>query len=442
MPTTRYARSGDVNIAYQVVGDGSRDLVYVPGWVSNIEVMWEDPGLARFLEHLAGFARLIAFDKRGTGLSDPVPVEHLPTLETRMDDLRAVMDAVGSERATLFGHSEGGSMCVLFAATYPDRVDGLILTGSYAARIRSPEYPWAPTWEERLVEIEQTEATWGTVDPTDYNAPSRANDPAFRQWMMRYTRLSASPRAAAALLRMNSQIDVTQVLPALRVPALLLYRTHDPDVNVEEGRWIASRIPGARFVELEGADHMFWAGDSDVILQEIEEFVTGHRPGLAADRVLATVLFTDLVGSTERAATMGDRAWGDLLERHHKLVRSSLARWRGREVGTWGDGFFATFDGPVRAIQCARAIAAEMKSLGLEVRAGLHTGEVEMVGADVTGLAVNIGARVGALAGPGEVLVSRTVKDLVAGSGLEFESRGLQELKGVPDRWEVFAVAG
>jgi class 3 adenylate cyclase len=260
--------------------------------------------------------------------------------------------------------------------------------------------------------------------------------------MMRYTRLSASPRAAAALLRMNSQIDVTQVLPTLRVPALLLYRTHDPDVNVEEGRWIASRIPGARFVALEGADHMFWAGDSDVMLQEIEEFVTGYRPGLAADRVLATVLFTDLVGSTERAAAMGDRAWGDLLDRHHKLVRSSLARWRGIEVGTWGDGFFATFDGPVRAIQCARAIAAEMKSLGLEVRAGLHTGEVEMGATDVTGLAVNIGARVATLAGPGEVLVSRTVKDLVAGSGLEFESRGLQALKGVPDRWEVFAVAG
>jgi pimeloyl-ACP methyl ester carboxylesterase len=441
-PATHYARSGDVNIAYQVVGDGPRDLVYVPGWVSNIEVMWEDPGLARFLERLASFARLIVFDKRGTGLSDPVPVEHLPTLEVRMDDLRAVMDAVGSPRATLFGHSEGGNMCALFAATYPDRTDGLVLTGSYAKRIRSPEYPWAPTWEERLAEIETTEREWGTLDSTDYLAPSRANDPAFRTWMQRYRRLSASPRAAAALLRMNSFIDLTTILPSIRVPSLLLYRVGDKDVTVDEGRWIASQIPGARFVELEGADHMFWAGDTDTILEEIEEFVTGHRTVTASDRVLATVLFTDVVDSTRRAAEMGDRAWRDLLERHNAVLRSNLARWRGTEIGTWGDGFLATFDGPVRAIRCAQAIIAGVAPLGLEVRAGLHTGEVERVGSDVAGLAVHIGARVASFAGPGEVLVSRTVKDLVAGSGLEFASKGLREMKGVPDRWEIFAVAG
>ncbi|OFW63419.1 MAG: hydrolase [Actinobacteria bacterium RBG_16_67_15] len=442
MPATLYAKSGDVNIAYQVVGDGPRDLVYVPGWISNIEVMWEDPGLGRFLEHLASFARLIVFDKRGTGLSDPVPVEHLPTLEVRMDDLRAVMDAVGSSRATLFGHSEGGNMCLLFAATYPDRTDGLILTGSYAKRIRSPEYPWAPSHEERMAQIEQTEQEWGRVDHTDFMAPSRGNDPAFRSWMQRYSRLSASPRAAAALMRMNSFIDVTTILPTIRVPALLLYRTGDLDVNVEEGRWIASRIPGARFVELPGVDHMFWASDTESMLQEIEEFVTGHRTTAGVDRVLATVLFTDVVGSTSRAAEMGDRGWRDLLERHNTVVRTSLGRFRGREVGTMGDGFLATFDGPVRAIRCAQSIVTAVASLGLEVRAGLHTGEVEVVGDDVAGLAVHIGARVAALAGPGEVLVSRTVKDLVAGSGLEFVSRGVQELKGIPDRWEVFAVAG
>lgn len=443
MPTTRYARSGDVNIAYQVTGDGPRDLVYVPGWVSNIEVMWDDPSLARFLRRLASFSRLITFDKRGTGLSDPVDIDRLPTLEDRMDDVRAVMDAVGSERATIFGHSEGGSMSAVFAATYPERTDGLILTGCYAKRIRTDDYPWAPTWEERMAEIEQVEHDWPGALKVEDLAPSRAGEEAFIAWLERYSRLSASPRAAAALLRMNSEMDVTSVLPLIRVPTLLLYRRGDRDVDPDEGRFIASKIPGARFVELPGADHFFWAGDdAEGMLDEIEEFVTGHRTSHTPERVLATVLFTDIVSSTERAAAMGDRTWSDLLERHNALVRAELHSWRGTEVNTMGDGFLATFDGPARAIRCARAITEAVRPLGIEVRCGLHTGEVEIVEEDVTGVAVHIAARISSLAGASEVVVSRTVKDLVAGSGFEFQSRGDHALKGIPDRWEIFAVVG
>ena len=443
MPETKYARSGDVNIAYQVTGDGPHDLVYVPGFVSNIEVMWDDPGLAGFLERLASFSRLITFDKRGTGVSDPVPPDQLPTLETRMDDLRAVMDAVGSSRAALFGHSEGGNMCILFATTYPERTDGLILTGSYAKRIRSDDYPWAPTREDRIAHIDEVERTWGVSGlDVDYYAPSRARDPLFVAWLKRYARLSASPKAAAALIRMNSEIDVTSVLPLVRVPTLLLYRVDDRDVSVEEGRYIASKISGAKLVELSGGDHFFWAGDSEPLIEEIEEFVTGHRTAAPSDRVLATVMFTDIVGSTEIASAKGDRAWLDLLERHHQLVRAQLTRWRGREVNTAGDGFLATFDGPARAVRCAKTIAHDVKPLGLEVRCGLHTGEIEARGDDVAGLAVHIGARIAALAGPGEVLVSRTVRDLVAGAGLEFQSRGSQDLRGVSEPWELFTVVG
>jgi pimeloyl-ACP methyl ester carboxylesterase len=440
LPTVNYARSGDVNIAYQVMGTGPRDLVYVPGWVSNIEVMWEDPGLARFLRRLASFARLIIFDKRGTGLSDSVPVDELPTLEVRMDDLRAVMDAAGSERATLFGHSEGGNMCVLFAATYPDRTDGMILTGSYAKRIWSPEYPWAPTWEQRCADIEETERGWGGPLLVDHYAPSRANDPPFREWMMRYLRLSASPAAAAAMMRMNSHIDVTLVLPSIRVPTLLLYRVDDKDVNIEEGRYIASKIAGAKLVELPGADHLFWAGDPEPLLQEIEEFVTGHRTAADHERVLATVLFTDIVGSTQKASDLGDQAWRDLLMRHNAAVRQELLRWRGREVSSAGDGFLATFDGPARAIRCAKEISDVVRPWGIDLRCGLHTGEVEVVDADVAGLTVHIGARIAALAAPGEVLVSRTVRDLVAGAGFQFTARGVHSLKGVPDEWEIYAL--
>lgn len=440
MAETRYARSGDINIAYQVVGDGPRDLIYVPGWVSNIEVMWEDPELARFLRRLASFSRLITFDKRGTGLSDQVPVSDLPTLEVRMDDLRAVMDAAGSERAILFGHSEGGNMCALFAATYPDRTEALILTGSYAKRAPSDDYPWAPDPAIRTEEIARTEQHWGDVGLARDMAASRADDTSFLAWASRYQRLSASPKAAAALLRMNTQIDVTSVLPAIRVPTLLLYRVGDLDVRVEEGRFIADRIAGSKLVEFPGSDHWFWAGDLDPMLDEIEEFVTGERTGAGSERILATVLFTDLVASTERVAEIGDRSWVDLLDRHHRLVRSELRRWRGREIDTAGDGFLALFDGPGRAITCATSLTESVGRLGIEMRCGVHSGEIEIVGDDVAGLAIHIGARIAAMAGPSEVLVSRTVKDLVGGSGIQFESRGSHQLKGVPEQWEIYLV--
>ena len=332
-------------------------------------------------------------------------------------------------------------MCALFAATFPERTDALILAGVYAARLRSDEYPWAPTLEERTAETEALERTWGDPGVFGYLVPSRASDRVFQSWLERYQRLSASPRAAAALMTMNTQINVTSVLPSIRVPTLLLYRVDDPDVKIEEGRYIASMIPNSKLVELPGADHGFWGGDTETLLEEIEEFVTGHRGTGETDRVLATVLFTDIVDSTKRAAALGDAAWGDLLDRHHATVRAELARWRGKEIATAGDGFFATFDGPARAIRCARAVSDGVDSLGIAVRCGLHTGEVETRGGDITGLAVHIGARIAGLADAGEVLVSRTVKDLVAGAGFEFRERGSHELKGVPDRWEVYEVA-
>ena len=441
VPVTRYAKSGDVNIAYQVVGEGPRDLVYVPGFVSNVEVMWEDPGMERFLDRLASFCRLILFDKRGTGMSDQVPLDQMPTLEERMDDVRAVMDAVGSERATLLGHSEGGNMCILFAATYPERTESLILTGCYAKRIWSEDYPWAPRPQDREAEIEETERTWGDSDAVpDWIAPSRVHDQAFRTWVARYFRLGASPRAAAHLLAMNTQIDTTSILPSIRVPTLCLYRSEDQDVKVEEGRWIASRIPNATFVELPGADHFLGSDDGGLMVSEIEEFVTGQPGRHQPERVLATVLFTDIVASTERAAVMGDQAWRDLLTRHNATIRGRLEKYRGRAIGTAGDGFLATFDGPARAIRAAQAMREALRPLGIEIRAGLHTGEIETMGEDIAGVAVHIGARISALAGPGEVLVSRTVKDLVAGSGIEFEDRGLHTLKGLSDQWRVYAV--
>lgn len=441
MPSTRYTRSGDVDVAYQVIGDGPGDLVYVPGFVSNIEVMWDDPDTARFLETLASFARLIVFDKRGTGMSDRVAVDRLPTLEERMDDVRAVMDTAGSKSATLLGHSEGGNMSILFAATYPDRCDGLILVSCYAKRLWSEDYPWAPTPTDREAHIQEMEAHWG--DPTklpDYMAPSREPDGAYRHWLTRYFRLGASPAAAAHLLRMNSLIDTTSVLPAIRVPTLCIYRTDDEDVRVEEGRWIASRIPGAKFVELPGGDHFLTAGDTGPLLAEIQEFVTGRRSPGTGERVLATVLFTDIVGSTERAVELGDHGWRTLLERHHRVVREELAHHRGREIDTAGDGFLATFDGPARAIACATAICARVGQLGLEVRAGIHTGEIERMGDGYAGLALHIGSRIAGLAAPGEVLVSRTVKDLVAGSGIDFVDRGTHRLRGIPDEWQLLAV--
>jgi len=438
---TKYARSGDVSIAYQVVGEGPRDLVFVPGWVSNVEAMWEEPGMAYALRRLASFSRLILFDKRGTGLSDRVAMHDLPSLETRMDDVRAVMDAAGSERAALFGHSEGGSMSVLFAATFPDRTAALVGFGVFAKRLWAPDYPWAPTPEERQAWLDRIEAEWGTPADLDDLAPSKAGDDAFAEWMAGYFRRSASPAAAAALGRMNTEIDVRDVLPAVRVPTLILHRSGDRDANVEEGRFIAERIPGATFVALPGTDHLFWTERVDEVVDAVERFLTGTTLGPEPDRVLATVLFTDIVGSTAQAVKMGDRQWMDALEAHRTMVRWFLDRFRGREVDTAGDGFFATFDGPARAIRCAEAVRDAALEHGIEIRAGVHTGEVEM-GEKPAGLAVHIGARVMAKAGAGEVLVSQTVKDLVAGSGLRFEDRGPQALKGVPGVWNLWAASG
>jgi pimeloyl-ACP methyl ester carboxylesterase len=441
VPETLYTRSGDVNIAYQTVGDGELDLVYVPGWTSNVEYMWAYPPFAHFLRRLAAFSRLILFDKRGTGLSDPVPLDRLPTLEQRMDDVRAVLDAVGSDRAALFGHSEGGNMCMLFAATYPERVRALVMLAAFAKRLRSDDYPWAPTAENREADARALEeGGWGNIDMS-YYAPSKRDDPEFGKWLGGWLRNGASPRAAAGLLRMNSRIDVRAVLPTISVPTLILHRAGDRDVNIEEGRYLAERIPGAQFVELPGDEHVIVAGDVDRLVDEIEEFLTGARPTPEPDRVLTTVLFTDIVGSTDRAVALGDRKWSELLERHHALVRGELDRFRGREIDTAGDGFLATFDGPARAVRCASALRDAVRTLGLEVRAGAHTGEVQLRGDAVAGIAVHTGARIASLAAPGEILVSRTVADLTSGSGIVFEPRGEHELKGVPGTWQVYAVA-
>jgi len=441
-PETRYARSGDVNIAYQVVGEGPRDLVYVPGWISNVEMMWEQPPMARFLERLASFSRLILFDKRGTGLSDRVSNDKLPTLEERMDDVRAVLETVGSERAALFGHSEGGNMCMLFAATYPERTTALITLGCFAKR-RDPDddYPWAPAADDREESTLDVERNWGHLRPEDveYYAPSRVEDEQFVRNLERYFRRGASPGAAAALLRMNSYIDVRAVLPTIRVPTLVLHRRGDRDVDVAEGRYLASRIQGSKFVELAGDDHVISAGDVEAVADEIEEFLTGTRPLPEPDRVLATVMFTDIVGSTERAVQLGDRRWRELLGEHDGAVRRELDRFRGREVDTAGDGFLAAFDGPARAVRCALSAGEAVRELGIEIRAGVHTGECELDGPRIRGIAVHTGARIAALAGPSEVLVSQTVKDLVSGSGLSFEEHGVHELKGLPGEWRVYA---
>ncbi|MBI2466358.1 MAG: alpha/beta fold hydrolase [Candidatus Rokubacteria bacterium] len=437
-PETRYAKSGDVHIAYQVCGAGPLDLVFVPGYVSHLEAHWEYPPVARFLERLTSFARLIMFDKRGTGMSDRA--SQIFTLEQRMDDVRAVMDAVGSERAALVGVSEGGPMSILFAATYPERTSALVMYGAFARLSWAPDNPFGRTdqeWEARLRLIEHD---WGRPMGIDWWAPSAAHDPRFTEWWTSYMRLAASPGAALAVVQMNREIDVRHGLPTIRVPTLVLHRAGDRIVRVELGRQIAERIPGARYVELPGSDHIPWVGDTDAILDEIEEFLTGVRHGPEPDRVLATVLFTDIVGSTERAAELGDRRWRDLLDSYYAAARRELARFRGRELDTAGDGVLASFDGPARGVRCAESLLEAVRSLGLQLRAGLHTGECEVMGDKLGGLAVHIGARVAAQAGPGEVLVSHTVRDLVAGSGLRFADRGVHALKGVPGEWRLFAV--
>ena len=432
-PVTQYARSGDVHVAYQAFGDGPINLVLVPGFVSNVENYWDQPDLARFLTRLASYARVVTFDKRGTGGSDRV--SELPGLDFRMDDLRAVMDAAGIEQAALLGISEGAPLSILFAATYPHRCRALVLYGSF-----SRFSYWFATDEALAAFFGYVETAWGTGGSIQKFAPSRANDSAFQRWWGRNERLGASPAAVTALMRMNSQIEIGGVLPAVRVPTLVIHRTGDQVVNVAGGRDVAAKIPGARLAEFAGSDHLFYVGENaDDISDAIEEFLTGARSSAVADRVLATVLFTDIVGSTEKAASLGDRRWRALLDDHHAMVRGILTRFRGHEVKTTGDGFLATFDGPARGVRCARAIADEVRSLGIDIRAGLHTGECEIIGDDVGGIAVHIGARVAALAGAGEVLVSSTVKDLVAGSGLRFGSRGVTPLKGVPGEWQIFA---
>ncbi len=451
IPETRYAKSGDVHIAYQVVGDGPLDLVFIPGWITHVELAWEDPAVASFLRRLSAFTRLIIFDKRGIGLSDRVPVEQLPILEERMDDIRAVMNAAGSERASLFGVSEGGAITALFAATYPERTAALVLYGAFAragAHLMTPE-----ELEARLVEIEQN---WPqSIDPA-VPAPSRAVDEDYRQWWTRFMKHAASPGAAIALLRMNSQIDIRHVLPTIRVPTLVMYRRaarfghgaaawrqegEDVLTPAEQGHYLAEHIPAARLVELSGADHLPWVGNADEVIDEVEEFLTGVRRGREPDRVLTTILFTDIVGSTEIVARLGDRRWRERLERYSALVRRQLDRFRGQLVDTAGDGLLAAFDGPARAIRCARAIVEAVTALDLQVRAGLHTGECDLVSGRLTGIAVHIASRVAALASPGEVLVSSTVKDLVVGAGFEFGDKGAQMLKGVPGEWHLYTVA-
>jgi class 3 adenylate cyclase len=445
-PRTRYAKSGDLNIAYQVVGDGPFDLVFAPGIISNVELAWEDEHWAGFLESLASFSRLILFDRRGVGLSDRVT--GVPTLEERTDDVRAVLDAAGSEEAALFGSGDAGAMFSLFAASHPDRTAALVLLGTQPRWTRTHDYPWGFDESEARRWVEEPEERFS--DPGYIRevvlrvAPTIADDEARLGWYMRLWKLSgASPGAVAAFRRMNLEIDIRPILPTIRVPTLVVQRTGDRFVPREVGAYVASQIRGAEYVELAGADFLPWFGDSSAVLESVRRFLTRAWQERADDveheRVLTTVLFTDIVDSTARAAELGDRAWRELLTEHHALVRRQLVRFRGVEVDTAGDGFFATFDGPARAIRCACAIVEASDRLGLSVRAGLHTGECETIGDKVGGIAVHLGARVAASAAAGEVLVSRTVKDLVAGSGLEFADRGLRELKGIPGEWQLYA---
>ncbi len=431
-----YARSGDVNVAYEVSGEGPIDLVLVAGFFSHLEIGWEHPDHAAFLERLGSFARLIRFDKRGTGLSDRGV--GMPDVETRMDDVRAVMDAVGSEQAALFGYSEGGPMCVVFAATYPERTRALVLYGSYSKRIKSDDYPWAPTWEERLATAAELEAHWGqNVDLSKLWADA---DAAGTAWFQRMARGALSPAAARDLILMNSKVDVRDLLPAVRCPTLVLHRTGDLDAHHDEGRYMAERIPGAKYIELTDGVHVPWS-KADQILDPVEEFLTGVRPVARSNRVLATMLFTDIVGSTDRVRALGDAAWTELLARHHAAVRRELPRFSGIEVDTTGDGFLARFDGPARAIRCGLAIRDALREIGIEVRVGIHTGEVELAGESLRGIAVHLAARILGIAAPGEVLVSRTTHDLVEGAGLTLTDRGEHDLKGIEGSRRVFAAA-
>jgi pimeloyl-ACP methyl ester carboxylesterase len=435
----RFARSGDVHIAYRTVGDGPVDLVYAQGAFTHLEVDWELPAFRRYCERLAEFTRLILFDKRGMGMSDRVP--GATTLEERMDDVRAVLDAVGGERAAVMGESEGGPLAILFAAAHPERAAALILQGAEVRERTDDEWPWGEATEAEFEGyMASVSEEWGKGRVIDWITPSVAGQEWARAWLGRVQSHAATPGSAEAFMRMAFDIDVRHVVPTINVPTLIVHTTGDQVCHVENARFLARSIPGARYVELPGADHVPWF-EPDQTIAEIREFLTGQRESATPVRRLATVLFTDLVGSTSRATELGDRRWRELLEQHHTAVRRELDRFDGSEMDTAGDGFFATFDGPARAIRCAQSIIDVVRPLELDVRAGLHTGEVEVLDGKVAGIAVNIGARVAARAGAGEVLVSGTVKDLVAGSGLEFEDRGVAELKGVPGEWRLYAVA-
>jgi class 3 adenylate cyclase len=435
----RYAKSGDLNIAYVTEGDGPLDLVWIPPWISQVEYLWSEESLTRVMERLTRFARVITFDRRGAGLSDPL--SGAPTLEEQMDDVLAVMDAAGSQRAAIAGTLEGGPMATLFAATHPDRVSALVLYATFARATWAPGYEWAWPAEERQRAMDEAVDHWGEGLVAGSVAPSLTNSPEFMEWAGRLERLAASPSTIKRIFDLIGKFDVRDVLPSIRVPTLVLHRRDDSFIKIEHSRYMAERIPGAQLVELAGGDNMFSIGDSEALLGEIEEFLTGERQEAEPDRMLATVLFTDICESTRHAAAMGDRSWRFMLERHDALFRRALDRHRGREVKRTGDGFLATFDGPARAIRCAADVADSVGSIGLQVRAGLHTGELEVMDGDLGGLAVHIAARVLDHAEPSEVLVSSTVKDLVVGSGIDFEERGAHELRGVPGEWRLFSVS-
>ena len=438
----RYARVGEQHVAYAVVGSGPLNLVVAPPITSNIEIQWDDPYYRRFLERLGTSTTVAIFDKRGTGLSGPILNTGVPTLEQRMDDINAVMDALHWDNASLFGYAEGGSLCTLYAASFPERVRSLILCNAAARLMRADDYPWG--WIPEASPMHEAAPGWGKPDFRFYErfAPGMRSHPDWEDFVKsqaREQRHGASPDMFLALQRVATEIDVRDVLPSIQCATLVMHRKDNDILDVRNGRYLAENIPDARYVELPGADHYPWFDDQDTILDQIHEFLTGHQPVPELDRVLATIMFTDIVGSTARAAEIGDHQWKDLLAQHHAIVRKELSRFRGREIDTAGDGFFATFDGPARGVRCAMSIRDSIRSVGLEIRAGLHTGECEIMGTSVGGLAVHIGARVAARADASEVLVSSTVKDLVAGSGISFEDRGTHQLKGVPDEWRIFA---
>lgn len=438
-PDINYVRAEDgTSIAYAVLGDGPFDLLCIPGFVSHLELFWEAPGADHYFGRLSSFSRLIMFDKRGQGLSDRPPGP--PPIEQSAADARLVLDAVGSEKAAVYGISEGGPMSILLAATSPERVTALALYGTWARLVQGPDYPEGipPAQFERFIAANRD--NWGGPVALSLWAPSLLGDEEAERWWARLLRQGISPSGAEALIRLYTEVDVRHVLPTITAPTLVVHRTGDRMVPVEAARTLAAGIPDAKLVELPGSDHVPVA-DPDQIIDEVEEFLTGHRTEREPDRMLATVMFTDIVDSTRRAAELGDKDWRRLLERHDQLMRRELERHRGREVKTIGDGFLATFDGPARGIRCATSVREAMRALGIEIRTGLHTGEVEVIGDDIAGIAVNIGARVGAAAAPGEVLVSRTVTDLVAGSGIDFADRGVHVLKGVPGEWQLYAVA-